>query len=83
MAKTTIKLFAIFVAIVLCACLLAGCESNVNTNHSDFVFIERDGQFEYVYHKDTGVIYVMYFNANQAAMTVMLNPDGTPMIWEG
>ena len=78
------KLIAFLMAIVLCACLFVGCnESIVNTKNSNFVFIERDGQFEYVYHKDTGVVYVMYFNAYQAAMTVMLNPDGTPMIWEG
>ena len=78
------KLIVILILFALCACLLAGCgESIVNTRNSEFVFIERDGQFEYVYHKDTKVIYVMYFNANQAAMTVMLNPDGTPMIWEG
>lgn len=77
------RLIAFLMAIALCACLFAGCsESIVNTRDSDFVFIERDGRFEYVYHKNTGVIYVMYFNANQAAMTVMLNPDGTPMIWE-
>ena len=84
MVKTITKLFAIFVAIALCACLFVGCsESVVNAENSDFVFIERDGQFEYVYHKDTGVIYIMYFNGYHAAMTAMLNPDGTPMIWEG
>ena len=78
------RLLVVLMAIALCACLFAGCsESNVNARNSDFVFIERNGQFEYVYHKDTGVIYIMYFCGNHAAMTVMLNPDGTPMIWEG
>ena len=78
------KLIAFLMVLALCACLFAGCSDPItNTRNSDFVFIERDGQFEYIYHKDTGVIYVMYFNANQAAMTVMLNSDGTPMIWEG
>ena len=78
------KLIVFLMAIALCACLFAGCsESVVSTKNSDFVFIEREGYFEYVYHKDTKVVYVMYFNCHQAAMTVMLNPDGTPMIWEG
>ena len=78
------KLLIVLMAFALCVCLLVGCsKSNINIRNSDFVFIERDGQFEYIYHKDTGVIYVMYFNANHAAMTVMLNADGTPMIWEG
>ena len=78
------RLLVVLMVFALCACLFAGCsESNANTRRSDFVFIERVGQFEYVYHKDTGVIYVMYFNANHSTMTVMLNPDGTPMVWEG
>jgi hypothetical protein len=78
------RMLAVLMLFALCACLLVGCsEANVNEGNSDFVFIEQEGLFEYVYHKDTGVIYVMYFCCNQAAMTVMLNPDGTPMIWEG
>ena len=78
------RLLVILTLFALYACLFAGCsKSIVNTENSDFVFIERDGRFEYVSHKDTKVVYVMYFNANQAAMTVMLNPDGTPIIWEG
>lgn len=78
------RLLVVLMVFALCACLFAGCsESNIHIRDSDFVFIERVGQFEYVYHKDTGVVYVMYFCGHHGAMTVMLNPDGTPMIWEG
>jgi hypothetical protein len=37
------KLIVVLMAIALCACLCAGCESIVDTRHSDFVFIERNG----------------------------------------
>lgn len=53
-----------------------------------------DGYFVYV-HKETKVIYLVYKNDHREGsmssryaygyygMTVMLNADGTPMLWEG
>lgn len=93
MTKTLIKLFAIFVAIALCACLLVGCGGsyvNTSSTYSDdtpsmFVVIEDVGEnWRVVYHKDTKVMYVISSGSyNRGTFTVMLNPDGTPMIWEG
>lgn len=87
------RLFAIFMAIALCACLLVGCGgSSVTTSStynedapSMFVTIEYVSEnWRVVYHKDTKVMYVISAGGyNRGTFTVMLNPDGTPMIWEG
>lgn len=87
MAKTITKLFTIFMAIALCACLLVGCnKEELNAElwkDSGFTLIEVKGQMDYVYHNETKVIYVFIRNCHQAGMTILLNSDGTPMIWEG
>lgn len=86
MIKTITKLIVIFVAIALCACLFASCSDTISENiweNTGFTWIETKGGVEYVYHNDTKVIYVYKMVGNSAGMTVLLNPDGTPMIWEG
>ena len=87
------KLIAFLMAIALCACLLCGCGgSSVSTSStynedapSMFITIEYVGEYwQVVYHKDTKVMYVISGGSyNRGTFTVMLNPDGTPMVWEG
>jgi hypothetical protein len=87
------KLIAFLMTIALCACLFVGCSgSPVNQsstynedNPSMFVTIEYVSEnWRVVYHKDTKVMYaVSAASYNRGVFTVMLNPDGTPMIWEG
>ena len=91
MTKTLIRLLAIFMVIVLCACLFVGCGPTVENetkeeNASMFVCVEKTGTYAWmiVYHKETKVMYAVsqgYYNCGN--FTVLLNPDGTPMIWEG
>lgn len=81
------KLILIFMAIALCACLLVGCSMEDLRKHTwrdtGFTLIEVKGDMDYVYHNETKVIYVFIRDGRQAGMTALLNPDGTPMIWEG
>ena len=87
------KLIVLLTAIALCACLFVGCGgSHVNQsstynedNSSIFVTVEYiTGSWRVVYHRDTKVMYVVSSgSSNRGTFTVMLNPDGTPMIWEG
>lgn len=84
------KLFAIFMAIALCACLFVGCgssslEVDENVSKSSFFVIVEDGNGYYiVYHKDTKVMYTLStVSYNMGNFTLLVNPDGTPMIWEG
>lgn len=87
------RLLVVLMAIALCACLLVGCSgsyvstSSVYNNDipSMFVIVEDVGDnWRVVYHKDTRVMYVVSAGGyNRGTFTVMVNPDGTPMIWEG
>lgn len=87
------KLIAFLMAIALCACLFAGCGgSSVSTsstynedNPSMFITVEYVSEnWRVVYHKDTKVMYAVSAGSyNRGTFTAMLNPDGTPMIWEG
>ena len=80
------RLLNVLMAIALCACLFAGCGNTISENrwkNTGFTWIETRGGAEYIYHNDTKVIYVFKIIGNSGGMTVLLNPDGTPMIWEG
>lgn len=83
------KVVSIFVAVVL-AIFLTACASNESYSEvkedtpSMFVQVENGYSWEVYYHKDTKVMYVVsdgYYNSG--TFTVMMNPDGTPMLWEG
>lgn len=53
---------------------------------SMFVVIEGHGVDSYriVYHRDTKVMYAISAGTyNFGNFTVLVNPDGSPMIWEG
>lgn len=81
------------IIVILCVCLLlTGCGSatesgEVTKEPNMFVYIQKAGlsyDYDVVYHKDTKVMYVvshsMYNNGN---FTVLVNADGTPMLYEG
>lgn len=83
------KLIAIFMAIALCACLFVGCggspavEEEVSQN-SSFVIVEEGASYYIVYHKDTKVMYTLSAGGyNCGSFCLLVNADGTPMIWEG
>ena len=53
---------------------------------SMFVIIEGSGLDSYriVYHRDTKVMYAISCGGyNGGNFTVLLNPDGSPMLWKG
>lgn len=81
--------------IILLLCLIStlalfGCEEYPerepkDTTESMFVIVEGGGIKSYVicYHKETKVMYAVSNGTyNGGTFTVMVNPDGTPMIWE-
>ena len=55
----------------------------VKGNPSMFALIE-EGEYWYVYyHQETKVMYVMSLSSyNRGNFTVMVNPDGSPMLYE-
>lgn len=84
---------------IICALLclifaffLVGCGTpmervEVKTNPASmFIAIEGNGMSAYwvVYHRDTKVMYAVSSGGyNAGNFTLLVNPDGTPMIWEG
>lgn len=80
------KFLCVIIAMLLMV-TCTGCGSNSNNDNdsdSSFVIVETHMLAAYpykiVYHKDTKVMYVVGYYADFA---VMLNPDGSPMVWEG
>ena len=86
------KLIASLMAIALCACLFIGCSRYYSNEYrakywenTGFVHIKSKGWADYIYHNDTKVMYVFIrgIEYDSTGMSVLLNSDGTPMIWEG
>jgi hypothetical protein len=83
------KLFAMVIALALCCCILGGCyitsvekETNQEDSTSMFVIVEEAGCWDVVYHKETRVMYVVSNGGyNTGNFTLLVNPDGTPMVW--
>lgn len=67
----------------LTACTSVENEPNLNTNTSMFVQVEETGYWRVVYHRDTKVMYaISYGGYNGGNFTLLVNADGTPMLWE-
>ena len=78
------------IILILCTCLLlTGCGNGeakgiVNgVTNSMFVTVETGWNYKVMYCKDTKVMYVMSWgNDNQGEFTLLVNPDGSPMLYK-
>ena len=83
------KLIVFLMAIALCACLLTGCGGALEiddkaSSASSFVVVETGFSYVIAYHKDTKVMYsISNAGYNSGSFCLLVNADGTPMIWEG
>ena len=78
---------------VIFAFFLIGCSTRIERVDekpqkpvSMFIIVEGSGMDSYriVYHRDTKVMYAISCGTyNSGNFTVLLNPDGSPMLWEG
>ena len=77
--------FLIIMSIVL---MFAGCtstraEAKEVDDGNTFILVDADYYCWIVYHKDTKVMYAVSRSGyNAGTYTVLVNADGTPMIWE-
>ena len=56
---------------------------NNGMKYSMFIELEVGSSYKIVYHKDTKVMYAISTGCyNAGTFTVMLNADGTPMVYE-
>ena len=82
------KIKKMFILIILCMTLMCGCastkvETDIN-NTSMFVIIEETKSWRIVYHRETKVMYsVSYASYNSGNFTLLVNADGTPMLYKG
>lgn len=79
MAKKYVFLLA------LIAMLLSGCASEEETETSGQMFVTVESTWDYsiVYDKETRVMYAVSAGRyNVGTFTLLVNEDGTPMIWK-
>lgn len=83
------NLKSIVPTIALAAILLSGCAANdtesqvVDGKASMFIRVEQGASWNVYYHRDTKVMYVVSSSSyNHGNFTVLVNPDGSPMLWE-
>ena len=82
--------FLLLVAVILAlVAIVSGCEykhvdvSQVQDDNSRFVIVEETYTWQVVRDKYTGVMYAVSCGGyNGGNFTVLINKDGTPMIWE-
>ena len=81
--------FLIIMSIVLmfagCASIRAEAKEVDDTDGGNtFILVNADYYCWVVYHKDTKVMYAVSRAPNNiGTYTLLVNADGTPMIWEG
>ncbi len=74
--------------------LLTGCCVRTNSQNSQtnsqeenmFVYIQTADPYrpyDIVYHRDTKVMYVISHINATGTFTLLVNPDGTPMLYNG
>ena len=95
MKKTTKRILAGLAAFLIVASIVltfAGCasiraeakEADDADDGNTFILINADYYCWVVYHKDTKVMYAISDGKyNRGTVTLLVNADGTPMVWEG
>ena len=95
MKKTTKRILAGLAAFLIILSIMltfAGCASikaeakevDDTDDGNTFILVDADYHCWVVYHKDTKVMYAVSRAPNNiGTYTLLVNADGTPMIWEG
>ena len=95
MKKFILFLITVLMVVVLCGCVSNQPESTIGaSNQTDstvvdgqpsmFVRVENGPSWSIYYHKDTKVIYAVSRSSyNCGTFTLLVNADGSPMLWEG
>lgn len=83
------KKLIVALAVVIVVCL-SGCGANEKSTENEnpketsmFVTVESNGAWSVVYHKETKVMYAVSGTyRNCGTFTLLVNADGTPMLYE-
>lgn len=84
MKKFILFLTAVLMIVAFCACASNYTESEVVEGQSSmFVKVESGPNWNVYYHRDTKVMYAVSWGSyNYGTFTLLVNPDGSPMLWE-
>ena len=80
------KILCLLLALIMPLVLFSGCSSNGSEFIvGDIVFINVviGDDFDIFVDKNTRVMYIFNKQYSQGGLTVLVNADGTPMLWEG
>ena len=83
------KILIIFILLVLLVLLLTGCRKTTDTEEDNeapslFTQVEATDSYKVLYHKETKVMYAVSCGGyNQGNFTLLVDPDGKPLLWEG
>ena len=81
--KKILVAFLLLVLLIFASCTAKVEKAESQQEASMFVQIEQAGYWKVVYHKETKVLYAVSNGLyNYGNFTVLLNPDGTPMIYK-
>ena len=88
--KKCILICLLILSMMLCSCsnyatVLSHNEidKDKTVNISMFVIVEEASTWRVVYHKDTKVMYaVSHGNNSYGEFTLLVNPDGSPMMFQ-
>lgn len=86
--KRIILICTLVLCLLLCSCgattVLDEKDIKAESNLSMFIKVETTEHWIVVYHKDTKVMYVVSNDAYiQGIFTMLVNADGTPMVYGG
>lgn len=81
------KILCLLLSLIMPLVLFSGCR-DIEANYLEedsfvevaFVTPEQGMGVHVLVHKETRVMYIVQY---RGGIAVMLNPDGTPMLWEG
>ena len=82
--NTILIVFAMIVLLTSCGTVVEDQTSDALESTSMFVQVESTMLWKVVYHRETKVMYVIsYGSYNSGDFTLLVNPDGTPMLYDG
>lgn len=80
------KILCLLLALIMPLLLFSGCGNEIDIGDSEyrrFYIINYSDDASVYIDKETRVMYLFVKAYYKGGLTVMLNPDGTPMLWEG
>ena len=81
MKKFIVALVALMFLLVV-ACGGSGSAQVEEPEKASFDLVAWEGDLHVMRHNETGVCYLKYNGYQEGGLTLMVNPDGSPYVWE-